>query len=793
MATYAFDDEPTLTSAKVTGTNTVTLEFSEELVGGSTDAFVVSTNGVSNTVSGYTVSGSTVTLTLGTDVQPGDETQVSYVSSTATLKDVDEGGKTVSITDSTVATYAFDDEPTLTSAKVTGTNTVTLEFSEELVGGSTNAFAVSTNGVSNTVSGYTVSGSTVTLTLGTDVQPGDETQVSYVSSTATLKDVDEGGKTVSITDSTVATYAFDDEPTLTSAKVTGTNTVTLEFSEELVGGSTNAFAVSTNGVSNTVSGYTVSGSTVTLTLGTDVQPGDETQVSYVSSTATLKDVDEGGKTVSITDSTVATYAFDDEPTLTSAKVTGTNTVTLEFSEELVGGSTNAFAVSTNGVSNTVSGYTVSGSTVTLTLGTDVQPGDETQVSYVSSTATLKDVDEGGKTVSITDSTVATYAFDDEPTLTSAKVTGTNTVTLEFSEELVGGSTNAFVVSTNGVSNTVSGYTVSGSTVTLTLGTDVQPGDETQVSYVSSTATLKDVDEGGKTVSITDSTVATYAFDDEPTLTSAKVTGTNTVTLEFSEELVGGSTNAFAVSTNGVSNTVSGYTVSGSTVTLTLGTDVQPGDETQVSYVSSTATLKDVDEGGKTVSITDSTVATYAFDDEPTLTSAKVTGTNTVTLEFSEELVGGSTNAFAVSTNGVSNTVSGYTVSGSTVTLTLGTDVQPGDETQVSYVSSTATLKDVDEGGKTVSITDSTVATYAFDDEPTLTSAKVTGTNTVTLEFSEELVGGSTNAFVVSTNGVSNTVSGYTVSGSTVTLTFTDVNYGDDTQVSYVSSTATEGC
>ena len=37
-----------------------------------------------------------------------------------------------------------------------------------------------------------------------------------------------------------------------------------------------------------------------------------------------------------------------------------------------------------------------------------------------------------------------------------------------------------------------------------------------------------------------------------------------------------------------------------------------------------------------------------------------------------------------------------TVSGSTVTLTLGTDVQPGDETQVSYQSSTATLKDVDE-------------------------------------------------------------------------------------------------
>ena len=87
-----------------------------------------------------------------------------------------------------------------------------------------------------------------------------------------------------------------------------------------------------------------------------------------------------------------------------------------------------------------------------------------------------------------------------------------------------------------------------------------------------------------------------------------------------------------------------------------------------------------------------------------------------------------------------------------------------------------------------------MATYAFDDEPTLTSAKVTGTNTVTLEFSEELVGGSTNAFAVSTNGVSNTVSGYTVSGSTVTLTLgTDVNYGDDTQVAMWCICDVEGC
>ena len=73
--------------------------------------------------------------------------------------------------------------------------------------------------------------------------------------------------------------------------------------------------------------------------------------------------------------------------------------------------------------------------------------------------------------------------------------------------------------------------------------------------------------------------------------------------------------------------------------------MQPGDETQVSYVSSTATLKDVDEEERR-SDHDSTVATYAFDDEPTLTSEGDWNQHG-DVEFSEELVGGSTNACGV--------------------------------------------------------------------------------------------------------------------------------------------------
>ena len=52
VATYAFDDEPTLTSAKGDWNQHGDVGIQRGVGGGSTDAFVVSTNGVSNTVMG---------------------------------------------------------------------------------------------------------------------------------------------------------------------------------------------------------------------------------------------------------------------------------------------------------------------------------------------------------------------------------------------------------------------------------------------------------------------------------------------------------------------------------------------------------------------------------------------------------------------------------------------------------------------------------------------------------------------------------------------------------------------
>ena len=124
------------------------------------------------------------------------------------------------------------------------------------------------------------------------------------------------------------------------------------------------------------------------------------------------------------------------------------------------------------------------------------------------------------------------------------------------------------------------------------------------------------------------------------------------------------------------------------MTLTLATAVNPGDETKVTYAGTTA-LTDIDENNQAIAAMSAVVATYAIDDRPALASAKVTGANTVTLVFSEELTGGAADSFTVTTNGSANTVSGFALSGSTVTLTLGTAVNPGDETKVTYAGTTA--------------------------------------------------------------------------------------------------------
>src|SRR5205823_3225668 len=149
-----------------------------------------------------------------------------------------------------------------------------------------------------------------------------------------------------------------------SAAASGT-TFTLQFDEPLNAGSvpaTSAFAVTMNAggspSSNSVTGVAVSGSTVTLTLGTAVAGFQSASVAYTQPGSNrLADL-AGNETGAFT----KTVALDTTPPhATAAEVNGTS-LTVHFDEALANSVPpgSAFAVSLGGLSVSVTGVSLSG-------------------------------------------------------------------------------------------------------------------------------------------------------------------------------------------------------------------------------------------------------------------------------------------------------------------------------------------------------------------------------------------------------------------------------------------------
>ena len=138
-----------LTSVVAADGQSIVLTFSEDISAANdvqTDSFVIKVNG--SPITPATVSGSDTVFTLNLAsadyINQFDEVLISYTFGGTSLTD-DGGTQLANFAETTVINNA-DTSPYIINSQVTGTNTVTLEFSEELVGGSTNAFAVSTNG-----------------------------------------------------------------------------------------------------------------------------------------------------------------------------------------------------------------------------------------------------------------------------------------------------------------------------------------------------------------------------------------------------------------------------------------------------------------------------------------------------------------------------------------------------------------------------------------------------------------------------------------------------------------------
>ncbi|MFH4159866.1 beta strand repeat-containing protein, partial [Acinetobacter bereziniae] len=751
---------PTFVSAAVDTTGTsLTLTYSEALDGTHPPAvgdFTVTAGGQVVTVTNVAVVGSTVVLTLGAPVTAGQAVEVGYTDPTAgndvnAIQDA-AGNDAASLpatpvsNDSTVP-GGDTTAPTFVSAAVDTTGTsLTLTYSEALDGTHPPAvgdFTVTAGGQVVTVTNVAVVGSTVVLTLGTAVTAGQAVEVGYTDPTAgndvnAIQDA-AGNDAASLpatpvsNDSTVP-GGDTTAPTFVSAAVDTTGTsLTLTYSEALDGTHPPAvgdFTVTAGGQVVTVTNVAVVGSTVVLTLGAPVTAGQAVEVGYTDPTAGNDAASLPATPVS-NDSTVP-GGDTTAPTFVSAAVDTTGTsLTLTYSEALDGTHPPAvgdFTVTAGGQVVTVTNVAVVGSTVVLTLGTAVTAGQAVEVGYTDPTAgndlnAIQDA-AGNDAASLpatpvsNDSTVP-GGDTTAPTFVSAAVDTTGTsLTLTYSEALDGTHPPAvgdFTVTAGGQVVTVTNVAVVGSTVVLTLGAPVTAGQAVEVGYTDPTAgndlnAIQDA-AGNDAASLpatpvsNDSTVP-GGDTTAPTFVSAAVDTTGTsLTLTYSEALDGTHPPAvgdFTVTAGGQVVTVTGVTVVGSTVVLTLGTAVTAGQAVEVGYTDPTAgndlnAIQDA-AGNDAASLpatpvsNDSTVP-GGDTTAPTFVSAAVDTTGTsLTLTYSEALDGTHPPAvgdFTVTAGGQVVTVTGVTVVGSTVVLTLGTPVTAGQAVEVGYTDPTA--------------------------------------------------------------------------------------------------------
>ena len=300
------DTAPTLSSASVNGA-ALRLTYNEPLGGSSTPEagdFTVTGGDRARTVTRVTVSGSTVVLTLDTAAEHLEAgIQVSYTPGTNPIRDVPgnqaEGLSRESVTNETPdttppeveslgissnpgadQTYAAGDEIEVT---VTFNETVEVEGTPQLrlrVGSRTR------------MAGYLRGMDTAALVFGYEVADGDEDTdgVSIEAGRIALNRgtiEDEAENAAELDHEALATQAGHKvdgvRPSLLSAAVDGSS-LTLTYGEALDGGSRPAsgdFTVEVGGSGRSVSGVSISGRVVTLTLNPAVEHGDTgIRVSY---------------------------------------------------------------------------------------------------------------------------------------------------------------------------------------------------------------------------------------------------------------------------------------------------------------------------------------------------------------------------------------------------------------------------------------------------------------------------------------------------------------------------------
>ena len=250
--------------------------------------------------------------------------------------------------------------------------------------------------------------------------------------------------------STPANDAPSTEPTfqpllnLSASATVNETSMTLTFGETLSGAARAAdFSVSSNDRSHAVTGASMSGKVVHLTLGAAVREGEEqVRVKYTASSGGLGSTAATGAAVSVPSFTAtADNQTDTAPAVIAASATERK-VSVTFDQVLqIGGSgsddlRSAFSISVNGSLRSIERIALTNDRIDLIISDPIWEGDRVTVAYSEpGTARIEDI-SGNEAASFRRS--AANLVDSPPRVVSARVRG-RIATIIFDQALYEGS------------------------------------------------------------------------------------------------------------------------------------------------------------------------------------------------------------------------------------------------------------------------------------------------------------------------------------------------------------------
>ena len=724
---------PVLDTAVVNGP-VLTLTYDEDLDDAHVpDKSAFTVTGTSRTVQSVAMGLRTVTLTLGPPVTQGETVRLTYtLPTTADDRTQDDfGNEAAAFTNRLVTNLTGDTTPPVLERAVVNGATLALTYNETLDGNSEpagSAFDVQVDSQRRTVDSVSVSGTSVVLTLASEVTSQESVTFSYTNPGSTNNPVQDsaGNDAANLTGRSVDnnTAQSDTTPPLFESAVVNGATLTLTYDGPLKGSSAPAGSAYTVWITHAgVPGFyndssvSVSGKVVTLTLSTPAEYGDTVTVNYAAPGTNPIQDDAGNPAADLTDVAVrnATPNPDtDPPVFQSATVNGA-TLTLVYNEELNGGSDPVTGVFTVSGSHAVTAVDVvdATTTVVLTLSPAVAYEEENvKVSYTKpQTGPVIEDLAGNDAADLTNEDVTNDTPNPDqtaPVLQSREVDGT-TLTLTYNEDLDSATPDksAYRVTVDGGDRTVDSVAVTGKVVTLILNPAVVYGNVVTVSYTAPGSNpVRDLAENNaanfSALSVTNNTA--FVDTTPPELVGASVDRA-TLILTYDEALNGSSTpgkSAYTVKVDGTEREVTTVSMYGeSSVRLVLASAVERVDEVTVSYdppssnpVEDLADIPNPAAGFDDYDVTNNTPRDTV---PPWLVTAFVNG-DKLTLTYNEALDVDSvpaTSVYTVEVDGGDRTVSRVFVSTVSVVLTLSSPVEFGNVVTLDYDASSTSSPIID--------------------------------------------------------------------------------------------------